>query len=496
MWTSTSKTTWGAASEVSGCPLQLADIRTFSLVLAALAIVNRDGPIKGRVVMMLPTPHLAKQIEDLLRALGGATASVATITASDETVNMNARVILGTPSALLALAARKRNMTLGDRLKGVTHVFVDEIDTQLGPLPSRYAGAKQVKRHRSRLHPPPVALALDSLYGIVADRDGYDFSGRNNRIRSVFSSATLDNHTRRHIYGRGWVKPKGDAAVKSVVDLDFTLGATPRQVALRDTMGEIAQRAGAVALEPSQRKPRHYAFVVDPKGKLAPLDLESQSGGFDDDEFAPPAVNEDGELVDLDAVGKKKGKMAKKDEKKPAMPVTLLEALAYLHTTVPPPAGTYSLAVLPDGASITAATEELETLGLMVLPLVPEVLAGGVSPPALDAPHIVLLTTRAAVPGLHLPHLHSIYLLNGLDVSKLSRQAKLAGGREGQSTAYSIITGRLGRFTTEVFDVNNPQRVVSIVPYDSYEEWALRHLFADKYHKWEFALSTWPGKLL
>ncbi|BEJ16992.1 hypothetical protein CspHIS471_0603930 [Cutaneotrichosporon sp. HIS471] len=450
--------------------------KTFALVLAALSIVEQ----KGRVVMMLPTPHLARQVADLLSALGDV--SVGTVSNEGE-ADMNARVLLGTPRAFLSLAGKKRNMSLGDRLRGVTHVFVDEIDSQIGSLPHARMTKNQLERHPSRKHTPAVADALDSLFGI-RQTDGYtDFSGRKS-ITSVFSSATLDNNTRRHIYGRGWVRPKGGAAAKQILDLDFSAAATPRQVALRETMAQIAAREGAVSAQPIQRKPKHYAFSVSPEGKLSALDLE-RSG------FMPPVVDEKGREIDLDTLPLRRSA----NKPRPGLPVTLLEGMAFLHATVPPPSGTYSLAVLPDGASVAGATAELAALGLNVIPLVPEVLEGGVEPPPAEAPHIMLLTTRAAVPGLHLPHLHSIYLLNGLDVSKLSKSAKMAGGREGQSLVYSIITGRLGRMATEVGDPQNPQRVVSIVQHDSYEEWALRHMFGEMYTKWQFALSQWPGEV-
>lgn len=454
--------------------------KTFALVLAALAITAQ----KGRVVMMLPTPHLARQVADLLAALGDA--RVSTVSNEGE-ADLNARVLLGTPRAFLALAGKKRNMTLGDRVKGVTHVFVDEIDSQIGALPHSRMTTNQLERHPSRKHTPAVADALNSLFGIRVQRDGFiDFGARRN-ITSVFSSATLDNNTRRHIYGRGWVRPKGGAEAKQILDLDFSAAATPKQVTLRETMAAIAARAGAVSAQPVQRKPRHYAFAVSPEGKLSALDLARPG----DSGFVPPVVDEKGREVDLDTLPLK----GSKAKPRPGLPVTLLEGMAYLHATVPPPSGTYSLAVLPDGASVTGATAELAALGLNVVPLVPEVLEGGVQPPPAEAAHIMLLTTRAAVPGLHLPHLHSIYLLNGLDVSKLSKSAKMAGGREGQSLVYSIITGRLGRMATEVGDPANPQRVVSIVQHDSYEEWALRHLFGEMYTKWQFALSQWPGEI-
>ncbi|GMK54208.1 hypothetical protein CspeluHIS016_0107940 [Cutaneotrichosporon spelunceum] len=453
--------------------------KTFALVLAALSIVEQ----KGRVVMMLPTPHLARQVADLLSALGDA--RVSTVSNEGE-ADLNAQVLLGTPRAFLALSGKKRNMTLGDRVRGVTHVFVDEIDSQIGPLPHSRMTKGQLERHPSRKHTPAVADALDSLFGIRQKEGFTDFSARK-AITSVFSSATLDNNTRRHIYGRGWVRPKGGAAAKQILDLDFSAAATPRQVALRETMAQIAAQAGAVSAQPVQRKPKHYGFSVSPEGKLSALDLARPG----DSGFVPPVVDEKGREVDLDTLPLKKSA----NKPRPGLPVTLLEGMAFLHATVPPPSGTYSLAVLPDGASVAGAKAELAALGLNVIPLVPEVLEGGVEPPPPEAPHIMLLTTRAAVPGLHLPHLHSIYLLNGLDVSKLSKSAKMAGGREGQSLVYSIITGRLGRMATEVGDPQNPQRVVSIVQHDSYEEWALRHMFGEMYTKWQFALSQWPGEI-
>lgn len=423
-------------------------------MLAALSIAKTGK----QVVLLLPTPHLVHQVEEYFSNLAGDVP--VSVMSSRALPDWNARVIVATPGPLLGAAGEE---PLHKLLPDLSHVLVDEADTQFGPLPGRYETSLDSVRLPINRHPPALVHALNSLLNIQHHGDHIDFSNRT-KAHTVWSSATLGPSVRRFVYGRGW-------AHGGIIDLDFTNGATNKQVGTRDSLAEIAGKVGAMVTEPFQVKPEHYAFTVDSRGVISPLSRSR----FQYDTSRGETLNS----------------MAKMP---PGLPPTMIEAVAFLSATSPPPRGTYSLAVLPDNASIREAQAEMHSLGVSVAPLVPESLVGGIPAPPEDVTPPILISKRSAVPGLHLPHLHTVYLLNGLDHSGLSPAQLRSGGRKMNESMYGIIAGRLGRFATPAHK-GQPQRVISLVEKDGVEEAALRDMFAGVYGDTGMRLSRWTGEL-
>lgn len=412
----------------------------------------------------MPTPHLVQQVGEYFTQLAGD-ISISVVT-REQGPQWNARIILSTPRDLLAAA---EDAPLNKLLPNMSHLFVDEPDSQLGRLPDRYEPAHRARLLRVNRHPPPLLRAVDSLLGIRQRGDHVDFTHRN-KAHTVWSSATIDSNLRRFVYGRGWAR--GDGSKKNIIDLNFTDTASDRQKGVRSNLAEIAGYIGAGVAEPFQVKPEHYAFTVDQFGALA--ELPSKPFRY---------AHEKGQTQSANSLPRAIG-----------LPPTLVEAVAYLAATAPPPRGTYSLAVVPDSASIKAVQEEFEDLGIPVAPLVPESLAGGIPPPPENTAPPILISTRSAVPGLHLPHLHTVYCLNGLDMSSLNDGQRKLGGRRAREVLYTIIAGRLGRFATPAHK-GQPQRVISVVPKGSEEEAALRDMFYGTHFDAGAELSTWEGEL-
>lgn len=423
-----------------------------------------EGKGKRQALIIVPSPHLAQQVTDLLEAFSPKTGLYALIDREWHTPDWKAKVIVGTPSNLLAAGLPP--------LPGLTHIFLDEPDTMIGQVPGRFDDGHRLRKHPVNMHPPPVVEVLNSLLGIKAQkRSGFiDYSDRRD-IRTVWTSATLGSDIRRFVYGRGWIQK--DAGV---VDLNFTAGATERQRAVTESLAAIADEAGvAAAVLPAVNKPEHYPFVVDSLGRLHPLGQGAHRG-------PKPQVPA-------------KGKTNASGNLHPL----LVEALALLHATSPPPEGTYAVALPPDGASGQELTKELRKLGVGSAELLPEVIAGGVPLPTQgegSAP--ILILPRHAVAGLHLPNLHTVYLLNGLDMARLNQVKRGFRSTRTRDTFYSVVEGRLGRAGTHVPE--RPQRVISIVEAGGEEERGLADLFEGKLKKereakGDYTIAEWQGPL-
>lgn len=413
-----------------------------------------------QVIMFLPTPHLAQQVSDLLVALspGGPRHTLV----SEDWTEWEAPVIVATPRTFMA--------SNPPHLPDLSHIFLDEPDVMLGPLPGRYSSDGMYKKHRINLHPPPIAQALNSILQIVDDRGKLDFSNRRQDVNTVWASATFGPALRRFTYLRGWVSSRGEKS--AVADLNLTADASERQASIVDALGEIAQQVDVKASDPVQApKPLHYAFVVDETARLGPL--------------PPVAFNTAPDANDA------------------MLDLTVIEAMAYLHTTSPPPPGTYALALPPSSASLKALVQELGLLGVPVAPLVPEALAGGIPKPDRDGIAPVLVSSRAAMAGLHLPELHTVYMLNGLDMAgtTASQRSKAGrtGGKQDRETQYEVIAGRLGRMGTAAANIpSRPQRVISLLSAGSSEIAAMRDLLdgnLNAAHRVQFRLSEWEGEL-
>ncbi|KAL1408942.1 hypothetical protein Q8F55_005756 [Vanrija albida] len=431
--------------------------KTFAVALAALSTVLSG---KGRQALILvPSPHLAQQVADLLEAFAPREGLHALIDPVWAVPNWKAKVIVATASKLLEADA--------PRLNALSHIFLDEPDTMLGPVPGRFQDANRLARHPINVHPPPVVDVLNAMLGIKGSkRNGWiDYAGRRD-IRTVWSSATLGSDVRRFVYGRGWIQKGG-----GVVDLNFTASASERQRGVTDSLDAIADEAGVGASElPKASKPEHYAFVVDAMGQLRPL-------------------GEGGAAVAQRKDASNSGNVSP----------LVVEALALLHASSPPPEGTYALALPPDGSSGRELARELGKLRVASAELLPELLAGGVPPIPKGRGAPVLILPRNAVAGLHLASLHTVYLLNGLDMARMSKARRNVGGARARDVFYSVVEGRLGRAGTHTPE--RPQRVISIVEAGSEEERALEQLFAGRLKgeigepTGDYPLGEWQGPL-
>jgi hypothetical protein len=332
-----------------------------------------------------------------------------------------------------------------------------------GPLPARNLTDRQINRHPINVHPPAVIDTLNTILNIKTSPE-LDFSERR-RVHTVWASATFGVDLRRFVYARGWTQSKRSG----VVDLNFTAAASERQKGIIESLDAIAEQTGATANEPAVAPPPvHHALVVRSTGAMYPLVLD--------------AIPDKGEGMNLSTRG----------EKDHLVNMTLIEAIAYLHSTSPPPPGMHSIVLPPASGSLKALSKELDLLGVPVLPLVPEALPN-LNDPLMNLDDALLVAPRAALTGLHIPSLHTIYLLNGVDMSGLTPSQYRYSGRHGRETQYGIIAGRLGRVSTF-----RQGRVISLVSEGSYEHQVLGELFLGRLNTENlkpFALTPYEGRL-
>ena len=375
----------------------------------------------------------------------------------------NSPILLATPKDFMQQIQRLNTSQ-------VSTIFLDEPDTMLPALPSRHLTGVDLRKHPVNRHPPPIVHALNHLLNIkvtltdakttakmkkrkdvpdlhaVADR-----SSRRSEVQTIWTSGTMDAALRKFTKQRGWVR-----RTEEIVDLVFTPGAKEHQVEVREAAQEQAGKKVEVRTEPISSvtgiQPDHFVLTVD-----------VDTGDID-------TITSDSLTVQGQPGLELQGG---------ALWPTMLEALALIHTTSPPPPGTYALAVPPEGTSLDGLADELSTLGLPTLHLRPELIPNVTAlEPTADEPAPIFVARRSIVAGLHLPKLHTIYMLNGLDATALT---KSAGIRE-RVAFYDIAAGRVGRLGMgEVEGQKVKQRIISLVPKDSKDENMLGELFYGRY---------------
>lgn len=434
--------------------------KTFSVVLAALSLVLSGK----RALILVPTPHLARQVEDLcLRLLEVTTERppLWTLLTPDTPLRDDGKIeplVISTPKTFLMSDLRFRP----------DWILLDEPDAMLGPLPPRHIDPKRLAQHPIFKHPPPLVSVLDKLFNIrPMEEEGrrrrpdgkirVDLSRRRD-IRTAWSSATMQSKLKAFAFRHGWVR--------SAADLNWTPGASAEQKAVRENMEAIAAGIGGVTDDRMGQRPEHYAIEVGPTGAMRSLsqdEIVAEAQAAAEARAAARAERGGGLVVEE---GGREEDVAGLARNSPVF----TEAVALLQATAPPPDGKYALLLPPAGASIAAISEELDALGVPSAPLVPEAIAAGIAPPAPGS-NPVLIASRESLTGLHLPELHTVYLVNGLDVSALSKNQKQYGGRGERGTIYARIAGRLGRLGTQI-DAK-PQRVISLLPVGFKERQAL-----------------------
>ncbi|AFR95207.1 hypothetical protein C343_03299 [Cryptococcus neoformans C23] len=454
--------------------------KTLALAIAALELALRPSPQgirKGnspKVMILVPTPHLAHQIFSHLQTLSPYSSSSSspplfsllspkTLLAKGE--KSPAWALPDTP---IVISTAKIAVQFNLDTPQLTHIFLDEPDTMVGSLPSRHATSRDLYRHPLIRHPPPIVHAITQLLGIKITRDGtLDFAKRRNGINTVWTSATMGREFKRFVKTRGWVR-RGNR----VVDLDFSPSASDNKRLIRERLlqaigvspndgpqlGKSAKgKRGRKGQE--QKEPEHHVILVDHEtGDFAPLTPTSDLTGFTPQPKYQPASSSSSSQR------------------------YILETLALLHATSPPPPGKYSLALPPEGTSLDQLGEALASLGVSTSLLTPEVLRVGIPPVAEGVAPPILLAARSSVPGLHLPQLQTVYMLGGLDIQGLSQAQRKNKGVGDRMRFYDTVTGRLGRLGTDAvvdasIEEGETQKVVSLVLAGSEEHDKLAKMF-------------------
>jgi hypothetical protein len=184
-------------------------------------------------------------------------------------------------------------------LPHLTHIFLDEPDAMIGPLPGRRG--EKMSTHPFYRHPPSLIKVLDGLLGIRVNRDGSrDFSRRKD-VTTVWVGAGLSAGVKRLARTNGWVKRE------SPIDLDFSHDP------------------------PTRSNIRHLALAVDSSsGELSPVETPLS-----------PLKN------------------ASADR---ALPPALVGALARIHASSPEPDGMHALVLPPEGTSLDSLSRQLALL--------------------------------------------------------------------------------------------------------------------------------------
>ncbi|WVF69892.1 hypothetical protein IAT40_004675 [Kwoniella sp. CBS 6097] len=467
--------------------------KTLALAVVALNRALRSPSRTGVIIMIIvPTPYLAHQIYDHLLRLtpkpdhdtslssfeGHQTDPAPLFTllrpmSSGTVTTTKAPSSLALPDTPMILSTAKDLMQYdlssnSNSLSGLKYIFIDEPDTLLGPIPPRYYPPQLLSNHPINRHPPPIVHVLNTLLNIRPGRKGeMDFSKRFDTVNTIWTSASMIKDFKRVVKTRGWIK-RGN----KVVDLDFTDGASDKARDMRERLltalpsamrstGENDNAQFGVSAN-HQGKIGHYALVIDPSdGNIAPLipgstSLPSQPSTSSSDTVTPPLLH----------------------QKKVISPY-ILESLALLHATSPPPPGRYALILPPEGVSLSSMATELSKLGIPTLILAPHLMQIGIDTTALSdldsdsdvtansgnaaAEQAVegtpiLLAQRSSIPGLHLKDLHTIYLLDGLDVGGLSQKQRKSGGVRDRFGFYELVAGRLGRLGTASAPLAQSQR--------------------------------------
>ncbi|OCF37444.1 hypothetical protein I316_00566 [Kwoniella heveanensis BCC8398] len=388
-----------------------------------------------------PQPQLVPPLFTLLRPV--ASGAVTTTKSSQSLALPDTPIILSTAKDLTQYKLSSES------LSELKYIFIDEPDTLLGPIPPRYYPPQLLPSHPLNRHPPPIVRVLNILLNIRPGRKGeMDFNKRYDHVNTIWTSASMVKDFKRVVKTRGWIK-RGN----KVVDLDFTQSASEKAKELRDRLlaalppamrsmeGDAPQSAGGVEIDQPGRI-GHYALLVDPTdGSISPL--------------VPGFMS----LPQPQTLSSKSQSSAPLQQKKVISPY-ILESLALLHATSPPPPGRYALILPPEGISLSVLATELSKLGVPTLVLAPHLMQIGIDTSALsDLPADsdseqapggtpILLAQRSSVPGLHLKDLHTIYLLDGLDVGRLSQKQRKSGGVRDRFGFYDLVAGRLGRLGT------------------------------------------------
>jgi superfamily II DNA/RNA helicase len=311
-------------------------------------------------------------------------------------------------------------------------IMADEIDAMLRPLPGRFktfTSERERQRHPFFRHPPAIVRLLDDMLRLgemTADRP----------LQTVWSSATLNSVVRGFVQRSRWTRKEEQVVIDTTTTMDTTAQRPFHQLS---EGGQAESLDGTI----------HHCLSIDPlTGNMRNLGA-----------FVPDTISEFVEPDPNDPAFKER------------IHPLIIENLALLDATrsARDDEG-YSLAIVPDGTSIPKLQDALSALGTSSMVM------DGINEPEEGA---LLLVTRSHVRGLDIPNITTVYLLNGLDVTSMSKASRSAGGMEERKREYTHFAGRMKRLgATREGPVQ--YSMVNLVMQGSAEEGALHGMLADK----------------
>lgn len=386
------------------------------------------------VLLLLPHAALVEQVAGWIARLQGAIEGIEhdgplahAVMPGNKPPQGNGRspeIMISTPDALLAYLQHpcpplpsRHNPSTSSLSRSLQLLMVDEVDAMLRPLPGRFktfASERERSRHPFYRHPPSIVRLLNDVLRINQDSP----------VQTVWSSATLNSVVRGFIQRSGWIR----RAEQTMIDTT------------QDTPG-LAPISGPVS-----RNIVHHCLVVDPlTGQMRNLGAASE-----------PEISD---LVTLDST-----EPASAERIHPLM----IENLALLFADrLQKGTPGHALAIIPSGASMTSLQQSLSSLGIS------SAILDSAPPPTST----LLLIDRAHVRGLDLSSLTTVYLLNGLDATHMSKSSRAAGGMEDRKREYTHFAGRMDRLGAVAQD---RYEIVSLVMRGSGEEEALKGMLVGR----------------
>lgn len=408
------------------------------LLLPHAALVGQVGDWISRIQSAIPEEHLGRD---------GPLAEVLMSGDKPDTRKGIPEILVSTPDALLSYLQSPAPMD-GARLKrryrdasitpdslsrSLQLIMTDEVDAMLRPLPGRFKtfnSDRDRQRHPFFRHPPAIVRLLGDTLKLGA----MTTAGR--QVQTVWSSATLNSVVRGFVQRARWIRKEEHVVIDT----------TPEEESVAIHSSVPSPQDGQAV---SPVKTVHYCLAVEPlTGNMRNLG-------------AAPSVTSVTESVQPDP-----NDPAVKERIHPLM----IENLALLHATSTSSDRGHSLAIIPDGTSLSKLQNLLSTFGTSSM------IVDGTTRPEEG---VLLLVTRSHVRGLDIPKITTVYLLNGLDVSSMSKASRAAGGMEERKREYTHIAGRMRRLGAPE-DQAVAYSMVNLVMHGSAEEGAWQGMLADK----------------
>jgi hypothetical protein len=295
-------------------------------------------------------------------------------------------------------------------------IMIDEPETLLQPLPPRHLQGGALRSHPFYKHPPPLATLLDHLAQL----------GTNTNIRMIWVGAEMNGLLKRTIRHRGW-------AGLDALELDFEFeGRSTRSVKDIDSLaGTLAMEGGVGSGEVG-----HESYLVG-SGGIKPF-IPSEAGRD------PPPYRTG----------------------RPIIPDTMIQAVVQYQADHPTLDGTTTMILPPSGYPLDLLATRLTSYASSAR--IPMSITNIIPTSTETEPNSILITPRSAVPGLDIPNLSRIILLDGLDLASLSPAQRSRGGLKKRTAFYDVIRGRLGRLGSVTSEKGG--QVVSFITEGSGEE--------------------------